>query len=1551
MSADVILTVEVVAETEIDAEADAAAGAGADRASRPRPPGTLGTERSPLTGWVGGEAPAVPGGGGDMLVRLRPTDSVRDLAAGLAETDPRCFLDEHALDPAETVRASGITPGRRIGLGAPARPARPLVPPARAGRRFEVQVVGGPQAGRIWRLGLGAHDIGADQGATVRLPDPGVPPLAAVLHIGQDGQTWLSELAAHGVTTTRPHPPQLRFTDHHRAATRVEQRDLPLPPPAPDWPPFGPDAAGCVPWAVGEDLVVGPLLLRLAERFEPDTDVTPSEDVLGLDFNRPPRIVPPLLTSRKRFPTPPTPPTRRSIPLLLMLAPLLLGLAFVWFFHSYFFLVIMLFSPLLAFANWLQDRRSGRRRFRAESARYRDTRAEAEQALTVAVRAERRARCDASPDPALVGLTATGPGHRLWERRRTDPDHLLLRVGTVDQPSLIEVDDPALDDHDHRLRWNIPQVPLALDLAALGVVGVAGEPTSRHALARWLLLQCAVLHSPRDTQIVVLTDAAGRDSWEWVRWLPHVRPPRELGEGAPPVLIGNDPETVAHRVAELQAQIRARQVARGSALGPVMFAQPDVVVLADGARRLRDVPGMIGVLTDGPAVRIFSICLDSEIRLLPEECTTVVVCEHDELAVRRSDVPELTGIRPDLVDADWCDGLARALAPLRDITPAAEDGLPEQTRLLELLGLTGPDQPDPPEPARIADAWLTHPASTRFPIGVGFDGPVVLDIVRDGPHALVAGTTGAGKSELLQTLVASLAAHNRPDELVFVLVDYKGGSAFRGCARLPHTLGMVTDLDPALAVRALESLAAELRRREVLLAEAAAKDIIHYRALRTRDPQLPALPRLMLVIDEFATLAREVPDFIPGLVSLAQRGRSLGIHLVLATQRPAGVVTGDIRANTNLRIALRVTDPMESTDVVDTRDAALIPAATPGRALARLAHRSTVLFQTAYCGAPVGGPAEQPGGAGGSPVRAVPLTWTSLGRPRSGLADDADLQLDGLAEPDELAPTELDLLVELIRGAAEQTSYQAQPSPWLPALGGRLLFEDLVRHCGPQAVPYALEDVPHQQIQRPVCCELASFGHLFVIGTQRSGRSQVLRTLAGALAQARSCADIHLYGVDAAGGALAVLTELPHTGAVVTGSDLERVGRLCDRLTGELARRQALLGQYSCADLTELRTAMPVDERPAHIMVLIDGWDSLAATLPEHDGGWRYEALLTLLREGTAAGLHVVATSDRGLLAGRAGSLNDHRILLRMSERTDYTTIRVPHQRIPAHVPPGRGWRSTNQAELQIALLDPDPSGQAQATALRRIGVRAIARDREVSAARRPFAVAALPGALTFADAIARVDAADRRPLQALLGLGGDEAAPLLLDFAGRSHTFLVAGPPGSGRSNTLATLAVSLLTGGTSLVVLTPRESPLRRLAAHPQVRLAAPEVLTGAEPLVVEGPAVLLVDDVDLFGFNSPLEPTLRAIVASGRDRGVGLAYAGSGEVLSQSISGWLGEARRSRQGVLLAPQSSLEGDLVGCRIPPSLLRGGIRPGRGYVADTAGSLRAIVIPHTVLR
>ena len=218
-------------------------------------------------------------------------------------------------------------------------------------------------------------------------------------------------------------------------------------------------------------------------------------------------------------------------------------------------------------------------------------------------------------------------------------------------------------------------------------------------------------------------------------------------------------------------------------------------------------------------------------------------------------------------------------------------------------------------------------------------------------------------------MIASLAVGNRPDEFNFVLVDYKGGAAFKDCNLLPHTVGMVTDLDGHLTSRALASLGAELRRREHQLARADAKDIEDY--LAARDPDDEPMPRLLIVIDEFAALVAELPDFVTGLVDVARRGRSLGVHLILATQRPAGVVSAEIKSNTNLRIALRVTDVSDSDDVIESPAAARIAKVFPGRAYARLGHSSLIPFQSSR----VGG---RPAGAGGGAVSYEDLGWDHL---------------------------------------------------------------------------------------------------------------------------------------------------------------------------------------------------------------------------------------------------------------------------------------------------------------------------------------------------------------------------------------------------------------------------------------------------------------------------------------------------------------------------------------------------------------------------------------------
>jgi S-DNA-T family DNA segregation ATPase FtsK/SpoIIIE len=1268
-----------------------------------------------------------------------------------------------------------------------------------------------------------------------------------------------------------------------------------------------------------------------------DAAVEPSADGTSLDYNRPPRLLPPLRQTRFRLPGRPVDQERRPMPIVMAVVPLVMSVVTASVFHRWYMLVFGFMSPLVLLGSHFSDRKAGRKSHRRKLADYRKTKAAIEKDAKSALLAERTARRAAFPDPAAVLLTAVGPRRRLWERRRRDADVLTIRVGMGDVNSEVVLDDPDQLDHKREQTWRALDVPVTVPLREHGVLGFAGQGDSPRAMVRWAVAQSAALHSPADLWIYVLTDVWRRESWEWVRWLPHARPAAGQDTLA---LLGVDADSTSRRVSELVQMVAARR--SDMSRGAVVDA-PDIMVVLDGARRLRSLPGMVQVLRVGPSVGVYSVCVDADEGLLPEECQAVVVQEAVGIRVQQTRTAVVRDVRPDTVSAPWCERFARALAPVRDISGDAGDAaLPSTSRLLDALGL------EPPTRDAIAAGWARGGRSTEALLGESTDGPFRIDLRGDGPHGLIAGTTGAGKSELLQSLVASLAVANRPDALTFVLIDYKGGAAFAQCERLPHTVGMVTDLDTHLVERALASLGAELRRREQRLASVGAKDIDDYADLLTRDSTLPALPRLVIVVDEFASMVRELPDFVTGMVNIAQRGRSLGIHLILATQRPGGVVSPEIRANTNLRIALRVTDANESADIIDAPDAGRIPKSTPGRAYARLGHSSLVAFQTSRIGG------RRPGTASRDTLRpwVTEVDGTTLGRPapvrpRQPIVADAEI-------------TDLQVLVEQIRAAADGLGVPAQHSPWLAALPEKLLLAEIEpeaptagdRGALPVAA-FALEDVPDEQARRAAVIDLAHFDHLYVVGAPRSGRSQALRTIAGSLARTCSSADLHLYGIDCGNGALLPLADLPHCGAVVQRTQIERASRLVLRMAAEVRRRQGLLADGGFADLSEQRAAVAVHNRLPHVVVLLDRWEGFTTTLGEIDGGRLTEEVYVMLREGASVGVHLVLAGDRSLIGGRMGTFTDAKLVLRLSDKTDFSLAGINPRSVPDDLPPGRGFRSESGIETHVALLDADATAAGQAAALAAIATDAQGRDAAVPRPRRPFRVDVLPARLPFDQAWdLRVDTADR-PLWALVGVGGDELAAQGPELRSGARSFVVAGPPRSGRSTVLLTMAQSLLAAGTSVVLATPRPSPLRDLDGTVGVRA----VFTGCDIAALElaaalesggGPCVVLVDDAELLR-ECDAADVLRSVMRSGDERPVGLVIAGGADDICTGFSGWQVEVKKSRQGTLLSPQGTTDGELIGVRLPRSVVGGPVVPGRAllHLGDTL--LHTVQVPFPV--
>ncbi|MCK9928437.1 cell division protein FtsK [Frankia sp. Mgl5] len=1523
---------------------------------------------------------------------------------GAREPPAVIHVDGAEVDPGLRLDASPLRDGSVLRLGAP------LGPPLGAGRNepvglVELRVTGGPGAGMVHRLLAGEYGLGSDPAGGVVLRGHSTPRRALSLRVGVDGSCTITPRA--GATV---------WIDGCR-------RDGPVSFPAGERGGAGPRAT----------LRVGGARLLLTVPDEPDALLQPAPAGPYLEISREPRMLRAPGGSRYRLPTPPVPPRPAPPPVLATLLPAAAATGMAVLLHAYYLLLFAALAPLSLVGSYLAARRQAAREHQRELAEYQRIRAEIDRDATAALDREAAALRRAHPDPAATLLRALGPRRGLWERRPEDPDFLHLRVGTGDLPGGVVLDDPAAPDHRRQTRWQLRDVPVTVPLPETGVLGVVGAGDFAGVVGSWLTAQAAVHHSPRDLAVHLVVGTASPASWEWARWLPHCRPP----DGPPgAILVGADGPGRARRVDELASMIDARLARTGGGGAAQVPRDPAVLVVVEGAASMR--AALIPVLRSGPLVGVYVVCLERDPRLLPPECHTVVEQVPGGMRVRRQGAEGVDQVCPDLVageptgggdphpageptggpgtsaglDAEisgpaaaaWCEQLARALAPVRDPGPRERGpaSAHSETRLLELLDL------DPPTARALAPRWITERSPGPVPIGVCPAGLVSLDLSRDGPHALVAGTTGSGKSEFLQSLVASLAVRNRPDEMTFVLVDYKGGSAFGDCAHLPHTVGLVTDLDPHLVRRALDSLAAELRRREALLADAGCKDIDDYsRAPRPSHPARQPLPRLVVVIDEFAALVRELPEFVSGLVGLAGRGRSLGIHLVLATQRPAGVVSPEIMANTNLRVALRVTDQAESIDVLGLPDAALIPGSSPGQAIVRVGQGSPLTFQT--------------GRIGGSPRRAeapavAPVVIESPWPPPADLADTvarAESIAAGPGHEAEIAerageePTDLRALARALREASRICRVPGPRRPWLPPLPVRITIDDLPTDGSPGSgpggpglppVPLALADLCLAQAQPVFAIDLEHGSHLMILGSPRSGRSTVLRTFAGSLARAVSPADVHVYGLDCGNNSLAPLTALPHTGAVVGVGETERVHRLLARLADEVTWRQEVLAAGGFADLAEARLAAgarTIPRRPGgaggarpgrlpYLVLLLDGYEGFLASFESFDGAAAVDRLLALARDGPAVGLRILVTTDRRGLTGRLPSTMEQRLVLRMAERADYGLAGLAGSRIPDALPPGRGfliggpagrvapvWRdAAGPVELQVALLTNDPAGSAQAGMLRRMAApsgrrepSAVAKGAPVSSASpfprphtgpgpgraprpqvprpqvpRPFRVDVLPSRISARE-IAELQltgpepgatAGPGRRVPVILGVGGDELAPVGIDLDFDGPGFVVAGPSRSGRSSTLMSIGRGLLGVGSRLAVVCPRLSPLRGLIDPAVVQLVEGMALEEAlRRLGGPGQTVVLVDDAELVS-PTPLGDELAAFLRGGHSGG--LVAAGTTEDLAGQFRGFLVDARRSRSGLLLSPGGPADGDLLGVRLPRTVCGPG-PPGRGLL------------------
>ena len=755
----------------------------------------------------------------------------------------------------------------------------------------------------------------------------------------------------------------------------------------------------------------------------------------------------------------------------------------------------------------------------------------------------------------------------------------------------------------------------------------------------------------------------------------------------------------------------------------------------------------------------------------------------------------------------------------------------------------------------------------KAPVGASEAGTYSIDFVKDGPHGLMAGTTGSGKSEFLRTLVAGLAANVSPDYLTFVLVDYKGGAAFDVCAELPHVVGLVTDLDEHLGQRALTALEAELHFREERLRDAGATDIDHYWASTRNEP----LPRLAVGVEEFATLAKELPDFMDALVDIAQRGRSLGVHMLLATQRPSGVIKEPIRANTNLRISLRVQTPADSMDVLNSNEAAALPRSKPGRGYARLGPGELVPFQTAL--------STVASGTTGPPVRVTPFIF-AMAQP----APPPPAVGNG--------PTDLSRLVSAIKEAHHARGTPLPRRPWTSPLPFDLAFQDLPEVNGTSTACIGLVDQPNRQRQAPWSWRPHDDGNLLLIGSAGWGPTDGLLAAATALAARSDSDETHIYGIDHGSGRLSALEALPYVGAIIPATDIDRQKRLLRHIRSEI----------------ELRRTSPGG---ATTILLLDGIAGFKAAFDDQELMPYRDMLQEIAANGPQHGVFTAASADQNrVIPSALSGVLGKRLVFSLADSLEYGMVGIKGG--APDLPRGRCIDPVTQEHVQVASIDES-------------AIAAVAAAASL-AARTPEPILSLPTHLPIT-AIVDAGSIEDELWQVPIGVDDDTLSAATFALYSGDH-FMVAGPNRSGRSSTLVALATTMrkLAPDLKILAICPRPSELR---LQPSVNTVAKTISELGDLEPGDGHTLFLVDDAEELDDGGVLTELIEK-----RTEGFTVVAAGRTDALRGAHRHWTRSIRAGHRGLILRPFDSANGDVLGVRLPRTA-RPFKHPGRGYLVD----------------
>lgn len=830
--------------------------------------------------------------------------------------------------------------------------------------------------------------------------------------------------------------------------------------------------------------------------------------------------------------------------------------------------------------------------------------------------------------PGIVSIESmiNNYSSRIYERNPGDEDFLTFSVGFRKEPVSFQVSfnyndlamekDPLEKEADgiRKALGAIEEKPVVIDLKR-SHVGLVGEKEVIHEQLKLIISQLAFAQSYHEVQIVNIYHKKYQEDFRWMRWFPHGRI-QALN------VYGNiDSERMRDQVLGSLHQILKERKNRVEESRKETRFLPHFVFIIDEPGLIMDHSIMEYLNREGASLG-FSVIYTSHMRAsLPENIGTMVLLENSQegtLLLENREVRNLAFRLNRAGDTDF-ETMARNLSVLNH-EQGIVSHIPENITFFEMYHIQHPSQ------LNLAARWQKGEShkSLAVPLGVrGVEDYLYLNLHEKahGPHGLVAGTTGSGKSEIIQSYILSLAVNFHPYEVGFLLIDYKGGGMAGLFKNLPHLLGTITNLDGSESMRAMASIKSELARRQRIFSENEVNHINAYNKLFKLGEVSEPIPHLFLISDEFAELKKEQPDFMKELVSAARIGRSLGIHLILATQKPTGVVDDQIWTNSRFKLALKVQNEADSKEIIKTPDAASITQ--PGRAYLQVGNNEIYeLFQSAWSGATYS--EEDSGVVADDRVYLI----NELGQ---GELVNGDLA-EGQA-PEQMKATQLDVVIEEIRKVFDEMNLPPVKRPWLPPLPHRLVSpytlipKDVSSREGEErpldlSIPMGMVDIPEQQSQCEYTVNLTKDGNIAFFAAAGYGKSVFLETVVLTLALKNSVANLNFYICDFGNNALIPLNALPHTSDYITADDTERLTKLSSIIGQEIRLRKKLFAEKMVQNFEVYNQT--AEEPLKAIVLIVDNYDIVKELGQETE-----EFFTRTGRDGLGLGIYLIISAGR----------------------------------------------------------------------------------------------------------------------------------------------------------------------------------------------------------------------------------------------------------------------------------------------------------------------------------